>query len=155
MDQLVAKEIERWTNLFEEIEGCQPLETEFEHNRILIASPNPVPWHDGLKPQYREADYKIGYLFSQKRGIRLDIDFPIMTLTKEYIRKMIDPNEKLNYSPSAERAPTTRSYWRFTSGDMFDTLTLVIPKPHLAVIDTTLPTIRQLFKEIVAYANEK
>lgn len=154
MEHLVTDEINRWTKLFEEIDGCQPLFKQFKDERILIASPNPVPWHESLKPQYNESKYKIGYLFSQKSGIRLDIDSPNGILTKEYIGAIIDPNEQLLYSPQTERAPTTKTYWRFKSDDMFDTLTLVIREPQLGVIDTSLPTIRQLFKEIVDYANK-
>ncbi|WP_096154056.1 hypothetical protein [Bacillus sp. FJAT-45066] len=153
MEKLVTTEFRRWMKLFEDIDGCKPIDTEFKDDRILIASSNPVPWQEGLKPQYNEPNNKIGYLFPQKRGIRLDIDFPSRTLTKEYIKEIIDPNEELSYSPSTEKASTTKTYWRFKSGEMFDTLTLVIRKPHLGVIDTTLPTIRELFTTIVNYAN--
>ncbi|WP_099363606.1 hypothetical protein [Fredinandcohnia onubensis] len=153
MKQLVTEELKRWTKLFEEIDGCQPLENRFEDDRILIASPTPVPWHESLKPQYNEANNKIGYLFPQKRGIRLDIDFPSGTLTKEYIREMIDPNKQLLYSPPTEKATTTKTYWRFKSNDMFDTLTLVVRESDLGTIDINLPTIKQLFNEIIDNAN--
>ncbi|MGD6831854.1 hypothetical protein ACQCT5_06800 [Sutcliffiella halmapala] len=153
MTHQVEKEFDRWKEIFQGIEDCRVIENGFKDNRLLIASINNVPWDSSLKPQYNESPKKIGYLFKQNSGIKLAIDFPIETITKELIQRTIFQTDEIPYSPLIERAPGRSSYWRYKSSDNFNTLILVIRNPHLSTIKISNEEIINLLQEIISLAN--
>ncbi|OZM56424.1 hypothetical protein CIB95_11660 [Lottiidibacillus patelloidae] len=67
---------------------------------------------------------------------------------------MIDPTSNLKYIPIEKNAPTSHSWWRFTDGEEFDTITLVIRNEHLGTIDTSCRKLKKVLQEIIDLANE-
>ncbi|WP_088103010.1 hypothetical protein [Halalkalibacter urbisdiaboli] len=95
----------------------------------MITCPNQVPWSSGLKAQYNESENKMGYLFPQKNGIKLAVDFPLHTLTKETVQSIINPTNQILYIPREKRAPTE-------------------------MVDLTDQKLKEFFQEIIDYANQ-
>lgn len=140
-------------NFFNAIAGCSIEQVSDE--RYLIRSERIVPWYKSLKAQYNESKYKIGYIFLQKNGVRMDIDFPHFSIDKECITSIIAQYEELLYLPKKERAPMTKSYWRFNSDINFDTFTLVIRAPLFRIIDVSKQEFKELFQLIANFANQR
>jgi hypothetical protein len=152
LTELVQKEFNSWKYLFDSLEGCFVVEHTAKDQRLMIASQNSVPWHKSLKPQYNEPNNKIGYLFPQKKGIKLQVDFPVSSLKKEYVQEKI-AEHKLTYIPQDQRAPANQSWWRITKGDDFDAFTLVIRSEKLGTINKNSTHLKDLFQQIVSLAN--
>ncbi|MBB5174534.1 hypothetical protein [Texcoconibacillus texcoconensis] len=152
MNQAIKGEFDRWVKLFEELEGCKLVDRKMKDNRLMVENPFPVPWHENLHAERSESKEKIGYLFPQESGVKLDIDFPHQSFTKEYLQTIVDPNHEWPYYSPENKAPTAKSWWRFRSEPHFDTLTLVVRKEYLGKIDTTDPKLKELFQEIIDLA---
>jgi hypothetical protein len=152
LENIINEELKKCIQLFKDVDGCEVKSVQSQDERLKITSLSPVPWSKSLKPQYNEDEDKIGYLFRQSRGIRIDIDFPHETIKEKVIGKIINSFTTLEYSPPNERAPLTRSYWRFKTSPDFDTITLAIRSPQLQKIDLTNSEVKNLFQRIVNLA---
>ena len=145
--EMVLNKSQQWVDVFNKIDGC--VLSQPQEDRVLIASPVPVPWNDYLKPQYNESKNKIGYIMPKQTCVGLYIDFPKNTLTYEDVYEVINHKNILEYIPSGQRASQKRSWWRFNSGDGFDSINVVLHADCLAEYDVDREELKQLLSHIV------
>ncbi|WP_078593678.1 hypothetical protein [Evansella clarkii] len=150
-DIRVKQEFNKWKKFFEVIDGCNLVNMGLADGRYKIAALIKVPWHEHLKAQYNEHPDKIGYLYPQSSGMRLDIDFPSQSVTKEEVQSIIDPQQRIPYFPPGQKAPGRKSWWRFRS-EAYDTVTIVIREDTSGMIDLSSPEVELLFKRMINYA---
>lgn len=119
----------------------------------MIASANPVPWANALKPQYNEMPNKIGYIDEQAKGIRLDIDFLPRALSENQVREIMTRYQSILEVDSRIKAPLTKSYWRYKVGSDFNTFTLCLRNEELQQFDKTSPDFLSMLQNIVSRIN--
>ncbi|MDZ5472414.1 hypothetical protein SM124_11710 [Bacillus sp. 31A1R] len=96
---------------------------------------------------------KIGYIFPQKNGVKVAIDFPVGKLKVDEVIPIINLINQITHIPMEQRAPTKGSWWRFRYSDQFDSIHLTLREPHLGTIDFTRREIKEFFQRIIYLAN--
>ncbi|WP_249869119.1 hypothetical protein [Oceanobacillus saliphilus] len=147
LDKIIQNKLEQVITVFDEIQGCSI--QRLKNDKLLIASPTPVPWSEGLKPQYNESIFKIGYIMPKKTCLGLYIDFPVDTLTYKEVSQIIDSNNQLYYASQEERVRSRRSWWRYRTGEHFNSIHLVLHLDRLLEYDFDRKELRYLFNKIV------
>lgn len=127
-NKLVNTKLQELIEVFNEFSSCTIEPNRGE--RLLIASNKPVQWASKLKKQYGESEYKIGYIDPKKTCLGLYIDFPQGFLNFDEVSKVVNPDNCLLYAPPEQKAPTSKSWWRFRTED-FDSIHMVIRNNEL------------------------
>lgn len=149
MNEAVHEKLQEIVDIFNTFPGCK-VEPD-QGDRLLIASNKPVSWAKSLKKQYGESDYKIGYIDPKKTTLGLYIDFPKNSFKFEEVSEIINSNDKLLFIPIEERAPSSKSWWRYRTDNHFDSIHIVLHKGELITYNVQNESWRQLIYEIIDF----
>ncbi|WP_240374126.1 hypothetical protein [Bacillus piscicola] len=151
----VKEEFKRWADFFDSLDHCYMSDPKPKNQdgRLKITSVTKVPWSESLKPQYNEDPDKIGYLFPQKKGIKLAIDFLPRDVAADDVYRFMKPYPHIKETPADQRASGSMSWWRYNTGDDFNTLELVIRNHEIGTIKLDNEETRHFFQQIVSGDN--